>query len=683
MTTLMEAPAQQPSVDERIVFRGPVQRLLISPEIGALVGTVMVWLLFWATGERFGTAASTASWLDVAAPLGIMAVAVALLMIGGEFDLSAGVMTGSTGILVGLFAQKFLGDGVTMWLAVPVAFLAAGMIGWFNGMLVIRTGLPSFIVTLATFFILRGANLVFAKRLVNKVLVENINGETVTGFEVFRQIFASVHNKQTFGARDGIFLTLSLLGVAALAFAMMELSLVRRARGRTGAIGIGLVGLAAAAIGLFLAHTTDGVGGNLLAGIVGFGGGIVLIAGLASWRYETRAATGSWYAREATRPLLIGVGAVGVAIVATRFLDVTQTRVLLSVPAHGVKVAIGVAAFVIGVGVVARLGLTRLGQSVGGQRRSITTYPRIVLASLIGGLVLLVAVLTFLQLCTEQGFRAVLLIGLGAFGLLMLLVAKGRATRVSPRAQVTIGVITAAVIVIYGFVLRADSNAERFRAGLLTALLACAAVVLANTAVEYVCVKRSAADHASDRLGRLAGALGFALLFVAIAMRLFFTASNFRVSVLWWLLATAVGAFVLARTKWGNWIFAVGGNRDAARAIGVPADKVKVGLFVMTSLVGCFVGMLTALRFSSVAASQGIGEEFEYIIAAVVGGCLLTGGYGSVIGATLGAMIMAMTINGIPAARWNSDNRFIFLGAVLFAAVLVNQKIRQKAQEAR
>ena len=170
---------------------------------------------------------------------------------------------------------------------------------------------------------------------------------------------------------------------------------------------------------------------------------------------------------------------------------------------------------------------------------------------------------------------------------------------------------------------------------------------------------------------------------IGIAVRLVWSGAPVRVSILWWLIVTLVAAYVLARTRWGNWIFAVGGNKEAARAVGVPVNQTKVGLFMMVSLVGCLVGMMTALRYTSVAASQGVGEEFEYIIAAVVGGCLLTGGYGSVVGASFGAMIAAMLATGIPGARWNTDNKYIFLGAVLFLAVLVNQKIRKKAQEAR
>jgi len=115
----------------------------------------------------------------------------------------------------------------------------------------------------------------------------------------------------------------------------------------------------------------------------------------------------------------------------------------------------------------------------------------------------------------------------------------------------------------------------------------------------------------------------------------------------------------------------------------VPANQVKVGLFVTVSLCGCLAGTLIGLRYGTVQANTGTGLEFEYIIAAVVGGCLLTGGYGSVIGASLGAAIMAISVVGVQTTKWNSDGRFAFLGGVLLLAVLVNNFIRKKAQEAR
>ena len=104
-TVVESAPVAK--ADERIAHRGPLQRWLVSPEIGALIGAVIVWAFFWGNARTFGEADSTLNWLDVAAPLGIMAVAIALLMIGGEFDLSSGVMTGATAILIGLMATYF------------------------------------------------------------------------------------------------------------------------------------------------------------------------------------------------------------------------------------------------------------------------------------------------------------------------------------------------------------------------------------------------------------------------------------------------------------------------------------------------------------------------------------------------------------------------------------------------
>ena len=162
------------SVDERLAYRGPVQRLLTRPEIGALVGTAVIWVYFWSVSEVFGTAAGTANYLDVSATLGIMAVAVSMLMIGGEFDLSAGAMTGATGILVILLVippGEFGGAGLSLWIAIPVVLAFALSIGWFNGTVVERTGLPSFIVTLAFLYILRGLTIFAAIATTHKTII--------------------------------------------------------------------------------------------------------------------------------------------------------------------------------------------------------------------------------------------------------------------------------------------------------------------------------------------------------------------------------------------------------------------------------------------------------------------------------------------------------------------------------
>jgi simple sugar transport system permease protein len=337
-------------VDDRLSQVSLLTKLLRRPELGALLGALAVGVFFAVTADSFRTLSGMANWTDVASTLGIMAVAVSLLMIGGEFDLSAGAMTGTTGLLLGLLTTEW---GLSMWPAIVVTFAFAALVGFTNGYMVMRTKLPSFIVTLATFFILQGIN----------------------------------------------------LGV-------------------------------------------------------------------------TKAITGT------------------------------------------VRVA---------------------------------------------------------------GLNAV------------------------PGAN----------------------SAE---------------VVFAST---------------------------------------FWAPHNFRISVIWWIALTILATWVLARTRLGNWVFAVGGDVNAARNVGVPVQRVKILLFMLTSTAAALVGIMIALRLGSIQAGQGIGEEFTYIIAAVVGGCLLTGGYGSAVGASLGALIVGMAFIGIQFAGWNTDWRFLFLGVILLMAVLVNNLVRKSAEGAR
>jgi simple sugar transport system permease protein len=337
-------------VDDRLAQVGLVTKLLRRPELGALIGALAVGIFFAATAESFRTLSGMANWTDVASTLGIMAVVVALLMIGGEFDLSAGAMTGTCGLLLGVLTTEW---GLSMWPGIIVTFAFAALIGFTNGYMVMKTKLPSFIVTLATFFILQGVNLGVTKAIT----------------------------------------------------------------------------------------------------------GTVRVAGLAD------------------------------------------------VP--------------------------------------------------------------------------------GA------------------------------------------NSAE---------------IIFSST---------------------------------------FWEPHNFRISVIWWLGITLLATWVLARTRFGNWIFAVGGDANAARNVGVPVQKVKILLFMTVSMAAALVGIMIALRLGSIQAGQGIGEEFTYIIAAVVGGCLLTGGYGSAIGAALGALIVGMAFIGIQFSGWNTDWRFLFLGVILLLAVLVNNLIRHRAEGAR
>jgi simple sugar transport system permease protein len=353
-TQPVPGPGQAGPADERMARISPLVRLLQRPELGALLGAIVVYVLFATVdatpGHKFSSLAGMQNWTDASSSFGIMAVAVALLMIGGEFDLSAGVMTGTTGLLLGMLVTRY---NLNVWLAIVLTFAFAAGVGAVNGYVVIRTKLPSFIITLATFFVLRGVNVGVTLLLTNTVRFDI--SDQAAGFDTARKIFGST------------------------------------------------------------------------------------------------------------------------------------------------------------------------------------------------------------------------------------------------------------VLAPY----------------------------------------------------------------------------NFQDAVLWWIAITAVATWVLTQTTFGNWIYAVGGDANAARAVGVPVSRTKVILFMYTATSAALVGIMVALRYRGIQTGQGVGEEFFYIIAAVVGGCLLTGGYGSAIGASIGAFIIGVAEIGIIFAGWDSNWKYTFLGVILFLAVGVNTLVRRRAASAR
>lgn len=344
-TTSPTGPAED--ADDRVQAKGAGAALFARPEVGALIGAIVVALLFLALAPAFRNPANIGTILYAAASIGIMAVGVSLLMIGGEFDLSTGVAATTSGIVAALTAWNF---GLNVWVGVLVALIVSLLIGAFNGWLLMRTGLPSFLVTLGTFFILQGANLGITRLVTGTVATAQIND--MSGFASAQKVFA-------------------------------------------------------------------------------------------------------W--------------------------------------------------------------------------------------------------------------------------------------------EVNFGGVTIKALVVY------------------------------------------------------------------------------------WIILTIIGALVLARTRIGNWIFAVGGDADAARAVGVPVKAVKIGLFMTVGFCAWMLGMHLLFEFSVMQSGEGVGKEFIFIIAAVVGGCLLTGGYGSVVGAALGALIFGMTQMGINYAGWNVDWFWTFLGVMLLLATLVNMYVKKKA----
>ena len=341
------APAQ----DERVAQKSTLGRLLARPEIGALAGAIVIFVIFFIVAPPFRDPSSLATVLYVSSTYGIPAVAVALLMIGGEFDLSAGVAVTASALVAAMLSYQL---SANMWVGIVVALVAALAIGFINGYLVVKTGIPSFLVTLGTFFMLRGLNLAVTKIVTGNVGTNDVSD--IAGFETAKSIFAS---------------------------------------------------------------------------------------------------------------------------------------------------------------------------------------------------------------------------------------------------QFTIGGV------------------------------------------------------------------------------------SIRITLMWWILFVLIATWVLLRTHVGNWIFAVGGSAPSSRAVGVPVNKVKIGLFMTVGFLAWFTGMHILFAFNTVQSGIGIGNEFIYIVAAVVGGCLLTGGYGSVIGAAIGALIFGMTNQGIVYAGWNPDWFFFFLGALLLGAILFNNFIRQRAEASR
>lgn len=164
-----------------------------------------------------------------------------------------------------------------------------------------------------------------------------------------------------------------------------------------------------------------------------------------------------------------------------------------------------------------------------------------------------------------------------------------------------------------------------------------------------------------------------------------FTASfgDFDISILWWLGIALFATWILMRTTFGNWIFGVGGNAIAARNVGVPVGRVKIILFMATAASAALLAVIQVLGAGSGDVLRGEQKEFEAIITAVIGGTLLTGGYGSAIGTVFGALTLGITRQGLFFAGISSDWYQAFLGLLLLAAVLVNNWVRTRAAQVR
>ena len=746
-TTNDSAADSSPAQDERLAHRGPVQQLLTRPEIGALIGAVGVWLLFWLVSAPFGTAGGTANYLDVAATLGLMAVPVALLMIGGEFDLSSGSMTGATAVIVVLLSSdtaELGGAGLSLHLAVPLSLAFALAIGWFNGTLVDKTSLPSFIVTLGTFFILIGAKLGFTKLFTNKVIAEGLDRSG--GYEFWDNIFGATWIRNShrwdnegwtnlWSTRDWAWSGLLIIGAVVLILGTMELAYARRERANLGGYLIFAVGAAGGAAGFILLQQLDNKSSNWIYGIITAAGVLIAVAGWCLARYQPARREPNRSERDprVLQFLIAGVVAIVGAILIALVMDSSNSDRLdfLTGTPGRVVLAIGIGATGV-LAVLAALGRVSVG------------YPAI------GALVALIPGVSYM--ITVQGARAILFGALAIAGVVLLSLAARRGG-----LAVLVTLLTSGAIVGLAFFIQSEADSRKLRVELFTALLLIALLLAASAVTRLIAARRTSAPPppihgplarqigtvlglaaglasmifeladsdgilysiitgaakggivafavfvlatlfrtvftSDESVGRSLVFVGLGAVLLGIAAKLMFITSEeaaatqastrFGVGVMLFLAFAVLGAWVLARTQFGNWVFAVGGNKDASRSVGVPAARTKTTLFMLVSASAWITGMVIAFRLNSVQANVGDGNEFRYIIVAVVGGCLLTGGYGSAIGAAIGAVIWGMITSGIGFATWNSDWRFLVLGALLLVAVLVNNYVRSQAEKVR
>jgi simple sugar transport system permease protein len=179
----------------------------------------------------------------------------------------------------------------------------------------------------------------------------------------------------------------------------------------------------------------------------------------------------------------------------------------------------------------------------------------------------------------------------------------------------------------------------------------------------------------------VAGSTSVALKSDPVSKMLFgdFIDGKFEVVLLWWIAAAVLVSFILNHTKYGNWILALGGDKVSARNAGIPTDRLNVALYMASGLCAAFVGMCQAILYNSAQVSAGQSFIFNSIIAVVIGGVMLTGGYGSALGIVLGTMTFAIVNQGIYYTGFDANWASLIIGILLLAAVLLNNTFRTMA----
>lgn len=158
-----------------------------------------------------------------------------------------------------------------------------------------------------------------------------------------------------------------------------------------------------------------------------------------------------------------------------------------------------------------------------------------------------------------------------------------------------------------------------------------------------------------------------------------FVADMYQVTIFWWIGFIAVLFFFLHKSPLGNWIFALGGDRVSARNAGIPTERLTIGLFMLSGFAAAFVGVSQAIIYQSAQVAGGQAFIFNSIMCVVIGGVLLTGGFGSITGIVFGTITFAIVNQGIYFTDFDPNLGSVIIGALLLIAVLMNDTFRQLA----
>lgn len=192
-----------------------------------------------------------------------------------------------------------------------------------------------------------------------------------------------------------------------------------------------------------------------------------------------------------------------------------------------------------------------------------------------------------------------------------------------------------------------------------------------------IAITRMVTDR--TQIGGVQDTDGFALAKRVFGSDISLFGGSFAISIAWWILLTILATWMLLRTRFGNWIFGTGGNELAAHNSGVPVNRVKITLFVQTALAAWLIGVIQVVSTTGADVLRGDGRELYAIMVVVIGGTLMTGGYGSAIGASIGALIFGMVQSGMVFAGIDADWFQVFMGGMVLFAVLLNQVVRMRA----